>query len=201
MRPVLTAAAALGLLLVVSAVTAAASAEADESDPVRAARIHVDDLDGDGDMDLLMSSAHDRGVWWFENLSKGNTSKSANEKDGGSPAANGPQFKYHLIDDEISQTHDSILVDIDGDGQKDLVTGKRFFAHNGGDPGAFEPVVMVWYKIVREKGKPPRFIKHEIEAGLGTGIGTQFLVRDINGDGKPDIVLSNKKGVNVLLQK
>ena len=29
--------------------------------------------------------------------------------------------------------------DINGDGSKDLITGKRFFAHNGKDPGANEP--------------------------------------------------------------
>ena len=36
---------------------------------------------------------------------------------------------------------------------------------------------------------------------MNTGVGTQFLVKDINGDNRPDIVLSNKKGVNVLVQK
>ena len=35
----------------------------------------------------------------------------------------------------------------------------------------------------------------------GTGVGTQFLATDMNGDGKVDLVLSNKKGSNLLLQK
>ena len=90
---------------------------------------------------------------------------------------------------------------MNGDGEKDMVTGKRFFAHNGNDPGGNDKIVMHWYEIKREKGKAPSFVSHEIVAGRGTGIGTQFQIADINGDKKPDIVLSNKSGVNVLVQK
>ena len=60
-----------------------------KGDPLRAANIYVDDLDLDGDSDLILSSAHEYGVWWFENVA-GN---------------NDPQFKYHLIDESYSQTH------------------------------------------------------------------------------------------------
>ncbi|MFQ5733479.1 MAG: FG-GAP repeat domain-containing protein, partial [Planctomycetaceae bacterium] len=152
--------------------------------PNRAANMYVDDLDLDGDNDVIMSSAHAYGVWWYENTS----GKSATK------------FKQHLIDKSYSQTHAMEYVDINGDGQRDIVTGKRFYAHNGRDPGGKEPVVMYWYEVKKRKGKPPKFVRHEIEAGRGTGIGTQFQVTDMNGDGKPDIVLSNKKGVNLLLQ-
>ena len=34
-----------------------------------------------------------------------------------------------------------------------------------------------------------------------SGIGTQFAVADINGDGLPDIIVSNKKGVCVIVQE
>lgn len=152
--------------------------------PLKAANMYVDDLDLDGDMDIIMSSAHAFGVWWFENVS----GKSANK------------FKYHLIDESYSQTHAMHYVDINGDGVKDIVTGKRFYAHNGRDPGGKDPVVMYWYEVRKQKGSPPKFIAHEIKAGRDTGIGTQFQVIDMNGDKRPDIVLSNKKGVNVLIQ-
>ena len=33
-----------------------------------------------------------------------------------------------------------------------------------------------------------------------SGIGTQFVVADINGDGLLDVVTSNKKGVRVIVQ-
>ena len=51
------------------------------------------------------------------------------------------------------------------------------------------------------RDRSPKFVPHEITEGLGTGVGTQFLVTDVNGDGLADIALSNKKGVNVLVQK
>jgi hypothetical protein len=156
-----------------------------EGNPLPAANLHAEDLDLDGDSDILMSCAHAYGVWWFENV-------GGNEN---------PQFQYRLIDKSYSQTHALEFIDINGDGQKDLVTGKRFYAHQGHDPGGKDSVVMYWYEIRREKGAPPKFIPHEIVAGRDTGIGTQFLVTDFNTDGAPDIVLSNKKGVNVLLQR
>lgn len=147
--------------------------------------IHVEDLDLDGDNDLLACAAHQYGIWWFENV--------------GSNAA--PQFKYHLIDESWSQPHASEFVDVNGDGQRDLITGKRFFAHNGADPGGRHPVLMFWYELKRSKGHEPQFIRHEIAAGRDTGVGTQFQAADFNGDGKVDIALSNKKGVNLLLQR
>lgn len=157
-----------------------------EGNPETAADIYVDDLDGDGDSDILMSAAHHIGVWWFENV-------------GGSP---NPKFKQHVIDDKFSQTHALHYLDVNGDGVKDLITGKRFFAHGSkGDPDPLGEVVMYWYEIKKTAGQPPQFTKHKIEAGTDTGIGTQFWMGDFNGDKKLDVVLSNKKGTNVLLQK
>lgn len=155
----------------------------DKEEPLpHASNIYADDLDMDGDADLFLSSAHAHGVWWAEN--KGDAG-----------------WELHEIDKSYSQTHAVETVDINGDGQLDYVTGKRFFAHNGNDPGGNDEVVMYWYEVRRSKGKPPTITPHEILAGKGTGIGTQFEIHDMNKDGRPDIVLSNKKGVNVLIQK
>lgn len=151
--------------------------------PLPAANLHVIDLDLDGDHDVIMSSAHKYGVWWFENTGAGK------------------QMVFHKIDDTVSQTHALLMVDLKGNGNPHLVTGKRFWAHNGSDPGEKEPVAMLTYEIIREKGQPPKFVRREIGAGLDTGIGTQFEIRDFNADGQFDVILSNKKGVNVLLQK
>ncbi len=143
--------------------------------------IYARDFDLDGDVDLILSSAHRHGVWWAENPGPG-------------------AWELHTIDESYSQTHAMEEVDINGDGFLDYVTGKRFYAHNGADPGGNDPVVMYWYETKIETGRTPQFIPHEIVAGRNTGIGTQFMIRDMNADEQPDIVLSNKKGVNVLLQ-
>jgi len=154
--------------------------------PFTASDIYVDDLDLDGDNDIMMSSAHNTGIWWFENV-------GTNVE---------PRYEYHLISDMVSQTHALHYVDINGDGQKDLVTGKRWWAHGpkGDDNPNADPVV-IWFEIQRKEKTPPQFIPHVIAESTGTGIGTQFTVTDIDGDKVPDIVLSNKKGTNILLQK
>ncbi len=151
-----------------------------------AADIFVDDLDLDGDNDIMMSSAHNTGIWWFENV--------------GTNAE--PRYEYHLISDIVSQTHALHYVDINGDGQKDLVTGKRWWAHGpkGDDNPNADPVV-IWFEIERKEKTPPQFTPHVIAESTGTGIGTQFTVTDVDGDKLPDIVVSNKKGTSVLLQK
>ena len=65
--------------------------------------------------------------------------------------------EIYPVDNYIDLLH---AADINGDGKKDIVTGKRFFAHNGADPGAYEPVMMYWYDIKRQKGKQPEFVRH-----------------------------------------
>ncbi len=98
----------------------------------------------------------------------------------------------HNIDDTDSQTHAIHLADINRDGLMDFVTGKRFWAHNGHDPGSYEPVVLCWYEATRQNGQC-NWIKHQID--VGSGVGLHFRIIDINGDGLLDIVTSNKKGV------
>lgn len=150
-----------------------------------AADVYVDDLDLDGDNDLLMSSAHRTGVWWFENV--------------GTNAD--PKFVGHVISEALSQTHALHYVDVNGDGTRDLVTGKRFYAHGPkGDDDPQAEVTMYWFEIHKGNRQPPQFIPHKITEGTDTGVGTQFFVGDMNSDGQLDIVLSNKKGTNLLLQ-
>lgn len=143
----------------------------------------VFDINGDGLNDVLTSSAHDYGIWWFEQL----------------PGSNGEKFHMQQISKDFSQTHAIRLADINRDGIMDFVTGKRYFAHNGNDPGAREPALLVWFEIQRpEKGKVT-FARHIIDDD--SGIGTQFEVVDINGDGLMDVVSANKKGVHLFVQQ
>ncbi|MFP4055235.1 MAG: FG-GAP repeat domain-containing protein [Candidatus Brocadiia bacterium] len=142
----------------------------------------VYDVDGDGDNDVITSSAHNYGMWWFEHV-RGDK---------------GIAFKQHPFFKEYSQTHALILADMDGDGVKDLVSGKRHYAHQGKDPGGEEPAMVFWFRLRREDGRP-QFQLHEIDDD--SGVGTQFEVSDFDGDGKLDIITSNKKGVHLFLQE
>ncbi|HEX5081056.1 MAG TPA: VCBS repeat-containing protein [Blastocatellia bacterium] len=144
------------------------------------AQMHVYDVNGDGRNDVISSSAHGIGVWLHEQQPDG-------------------KFVTRKIDDSFSQSHSLELADINGDGLKDIVTGKRFWAHGPtGDINPDAPAVVVWFELKRE-GRQIRWIKHEIDND--SGVGTQFVVADVNRDRLPDIVTSNKKGVYVFIQQ
>jgi hypothetical protein len=148
------------------------------------AQMHVYDVNADGLPDVLSSSAHGIGVWWHE---------QRRNPEGGT------EFTAHTIDNSFSQSHALELADINGDGLKDLVTGKRFWAHGPkGDVNPDAPAVLVWFELQR-KGKEVKWVKHEIDSD--SGVGTQFAVTDINNDKRPDIVTSNKKGVYVFIRE
>ena len=141
------------------------------------AQMLVYDVNGDGIPDVITSSAHRVGIWWWE------------QKRG----QNGPEFIQHVIDESFSQSHSLVLADINGDGVKDIVTGKRFWAHGpNGDVNPNDPAVLCWFELKRGGGKV-EWIKHQIDDD--SGVGTQFTVTDVNRDGLLDIVISNKKGV------
>jgi hypothetical protein len=79
------------------------------------------------------------------------------------------------------------------------VTGKRWWAHGPkGDADPNAPAVLYWFEAKRSKDGVTTFVSHEIDNN--SGIGTQFVVADVNGDQLPDIVISNKKGVFVFEQ-
>ncbi len=143
------------------------------------AQMYVFDFNGDGLNDVLDSSPHGYGIWWHEQL-----------KDGG--------WKTHEIDKTFSQTHSLVLADITGDGLPGFVTGKRWWAHGPtGDVGASEPQVLYWYELKRHGGQAD-FVRHEIDNH--SGVGTQFEVIDVNGDGLLDIAIGNKSGVYLFEQ-
>ena len=92
------------------------------------------------------------------------------------------------------------LVDLDGDGTPELVSGKRWWAHGPtGDPGATNPAMLVYYALTRGSDGGVSFTRHDVDAD--SGIGTAFPVIDVDGDGKPDIVVSNKKGLFFFRQR
>lgn len=142
--------------------------------------MHVLDVNQDGLNDVVSASAHRYGIWWYEQLKDVNGNIT---------------WERHEINKSISQTHSSELIDINGDGHPDLITGKRFFAHNdtNNDPGTYDPAVLTWLEF--KPGKEPFWEMHEIDNNSGSGL--NMVTEDITKDGLIDIVISNKKGVYV----
>jgi hypothetical protein len=148
--------------------------------PMASVPILVVDVNGDGLSDLIVGGGHAYGLEWLEQ---------------GRDAAGNRTWTSHPIDPYNSQYHDMMWVDIDGDGECELLTGKRYRAHCGNDPGAGDPYGIYYFKFNGEC-----FSKQVIEFGAPretTGLGIFFAVADLTGNGLLDIVAPGKDGLYV----
>jgi hypothetical protein len=159
------------------------------------AQMFAYDVDGDGRNDVITSlAAHGYGLTWFRNVASGDGGIAFEEHTFMNKEATENPYGVHF-----SQLHAIDLKDVDGDGLKDIVTGKRFWAHGPtGDPEPGAPAVVYWFRLVRGQDKFVDFIPYLVDND--SGVGTQVLVTDVNGDRLPDIVVGNKKGVFVHTQ-
>lgn len=158
------------------------------------AQMYGYDVNADGLTDVITSlGAHQYGVCWFEQTKEGGVEGWTRHLLTGladKPGETGVTF---------SQPHAIDLADMNGDGLKDIITGKRCWAHGPtGDAEPNAPFVLYWFELKRE-GKKASFVPHLIDSD--SGVGTQVMAVDVNGDKKPDVVVGNKKGLFVHVQK
>ena len=145
--------------------------------------IIVFDVNKDGLNDIITSTAHKYGIWWYEQRR----------------AADGAiTWIQHTIDNTWSQAHYLAFADIDGDGNKEIIAGKRFMAHNGGDPDEFGKLGVFYYTFA--PGPNPVFRKHVITYDEGISAGLNIVPVDIDGDGDIDLVTTGKWGGPVLFE-
>ena len=159
------------------------------------AQMFAHDVNGDGLSDIITSiEGHGYGVSWFEQTVREGVRGWVEHVIAGSKPGEGESGVV------FSQPHALALADVNGDGMKDIITGKRVWAHGpDGDAEPNAPAVLYWFELRREGGKPTRFVPHLIDGD--SGVGTQVTAADVNGDGKLDVVVGNKKGAFVHLQK
>ena len=135
---------------------------------------HPVDMDGDGDLDVVMACGMCAGddrpgeVVWYEN--------------NGTPR-DGKPWKKHVICRPFPQGFEAVAADLDGDGQIEVVA--TAWGANGG---------LYWFK---HDGDPcGTWSRHVLKEGWA--MANQVIVADLDGDGRPDIVAGAERGSNEL---
>lgn len=119
-----------------------------------AVSVYVADLDGDTDLDIVAAGSVEDSVHWWENT-----------------AGNGSAWSQHTIDDDVDGAISVMAVDLDNDGDQDLV-GAAYFDQD-----------VIWWE---NSSSGTVWTKHIVDGGV-EGANSVYAA-DVDGDNDLDIL-------------
>jgi hypothetical protein len=162
------------------------------------ADIFTYDVNSDGLPDIVTSlAAHGPGLSWFEQKKDGTFQEHLIMGAPTVPVAERKNWEETDKNVAFTELHAVTLADVDGDGLKDIVTGKRWYSHGyryDEEDDITDPPVLYVFKLARQ-GAQVEWIPQMIHNR--TDIGIQIPVADVDGDGRPDLVTSGRKGTSI----
>ena len=175
-----------------------------------ASHMYAVDMDMDGIADIVAADwAHGEGLFWYKQDAAGKFTKYKFMGNAGDKAAYGAYF---------TEPHALQVVDMDGDGRPDVVTGKMRFAHPleendpdphgvpyiyvfknvaAKDPNSMAPITLQPIRVDGVDAYSAAAAEGTPEAGMG--VGRQLAVGHVNADGIMDICVGTKVGLAVFL--
>lgn len=165
--------------------------------------MYVYDVNGDGIPDVITSlAAHGEGLSWFEQKKDGSFQEHLIM---GRPSVPLDQRKNWEGTDKnvaLTELHSMNFADMDGDGLKDIITGKRWYSQGyryDEEDDITDPAVVYVFHLKRKPGNQvewvPQLISNRHDAAV------QLAVADVDGDGKLDLVTSGRKGTVIFFDK
>ncbi len=141
--------------------------------------ITLGDLDGNGILDLVVTSTNDNSIAWFK---------------GAAPISGIPQFTRHVIAANQPRAVASAIADIDGDGWPDVLCATPFV----GDATSGIGHRITWFRNrTHDAGATaPFFGSGQVITGFAPGA-YAVASADLNSDGKPDAVAGLTSGARV----
>jgi hypothetical protein len=158
------------------------------------AQMYAFDADGDGDQDIVsVDWAHGYGLAWYEQGPNMTFTKHYIVGTPTEPGIEGLMF---------TELHAVELVDMDGDGVRDIVTGKFHFSlqNMDGAPDQQGPAVLYVLRTTRDGSNTSGSVTFEpVLVDDASGVALQLATGHINTDGIPDICVATKLGLFAFL--